>query len=379
MKNIFITERDHFKWSKQKEYISHLETIDDNVKTKAVKALDFLEQELGAKFLKATSSNHPVRQMISNKASYQIKDLIEFTEALQILKKEGNNYRRLIEKLISKNDAQIEGISLVNLSRIFIKEGLIISFIDEIKNTKTPDVKITNPINNDTFYVEITKLNDSDYQKEIKDNYNFFHKQFNDIQPLFSFYGKQFQTIDKEEYSEISEIIADTKKRVKENNQIIYYSDSRFNFLLAPPSHDKVFNEICERNNIRSIHFDGLPIDVDETSRINNKIDKAYQIPENENGLLFISISPIYFFTTDLFAAIERLEANIARHKNLLGIVLFSKIVAPTEEKSIEMGNHLFTIRTIENLCYMSLFVYNNNCDVFISDKTIKKIYKSLT
>lgn len=379
MRKIFINDRDHFKWSKQKEYISHLKTIDENTKIKAINALSFLELEFGAQFLKTTSINHPVRQMISNKTAYQIKDLIEFGDTLKILKKEDSNYRRLIEKLVNKNDAQTEGISLVNVARMFLKEELKISFIDEQKNARTPDVKVTNPNNKDVFYIEITKLNDSDNQKEISENYNFFHKHFNNIQPLFSFFGKQFKSVNKDEYPEISKIIEDAKKKVKENNQIIYYSDHRFNFLLAPPSHDTDFNEICERNNIESIHFNGLPIDVDETSRINNKIGKANQIPENQNGLLFISISPIYFLTTDLIAAIERLEANIAKYKNLLGIILFSEIVAPKEPTQKKLGNnHFFSRKTIENLCRESLFILNNNCDIKLSEETLVKIYKAL-
>ncbi|MBS4041318.1 MAG: hypothetical protein KGZ81_12065 [Flavobacteriales bacterium] len=379
MKNIYESERDHFKWSKQKEYISHLDNIEDDIKRKAINALSFLEVEFGAQFLKTTSINHPIRQMISNKAPFQIKDLMEFSETLQILKKENNNYNRLIQKLLSKDNAQTEGISLVNVARMFLKEELIVSFIDEIKNKKTPDVKITNPYNKDVFYIEITKLNNSDYQKEINDNYNFFHNQFNNVQPLFSFSGKQFQLVDKKEYPGISKIIADAKKRVKENDQIIYYSDRRFNFMLAPPSYNYDFNEICERNNIRSIRFNGLPIEVDETSRINNKIVKANQIPEGENGLLFIEISPIYFLTTDIVNAAIRLEANIAKYKNLLGIILFSEIVAPKEPIQVNLGNnHFFSRKTIENLCRESLFIFNNNCDIKLSEETLVKIYKAL-
>lgn len=128
--------------------------------------------------------------MISNKTSYQIKDLIEFTNTLQALKKENNNYKRLIQKLLSQKEAKIEGVSMVNVARIFMKEGFIVSFIDEIKNHKTPDIKINNHDNIDTFYIEITKLNNSDNQNHIGDNYNFFHEQFNYVQPLLSFYGK---------------------------------------------------------------------------------------------------------------------------------------------------------------------------------------------
>lgn len=41
MRKIFINDTDHFKWIKQKEYISHLKTIDENTKIKAINALSF--------------------------------------------------------------------------------------------------------------------------------------------------------------------------------------------------------------------------------------------------------------------------------------------------------------------------------------------------
>lgn len=379
MKNIYNSERDHFKWSKHKEYLKQLDTIDDEIRLKAIEATNFLENEFGNQFLKITTINHPVRLMISNKAPYQIKDLVDFTNTLQILKKQDNNYNRLLRKLLSQKDAQTEGMSLVNVARLFSKEGFVISFLEEIKNKRTPDVKITNPTNNDNFYIEITKLNKSDSHNHITNNYNFFHKQFHDIQPLLPFFGKQFNSIEKNEYIEIADIIAKAKKRVKEENQIIYYSDNRFNFLLAPLTQEQDFNELCNENNISSIHFEGLPINVDETSRINNKIDKAAQIPENENGLLFISISPMYFMITDLTAAIERLEANIAKHKNLLGIILFSEIVASKESTLVRIGNHCFSRKTIENLCRESLFIFNKDCNSKLSDETVEKIYKALS
>lgn len=379
MKNIFKSERDHFKWSKQKEYLAHLETIDDETRFKAIEAICFLEKEFGRQFLKITTINHPLRLMISNKTPYQIKDLIEFTNTLQILKKQDNNYNRLLLKLLSQKDAKTEGIALVNVARLFSKEKFVISFLEEVKKHRTPDLKISNLNNKDIFYIEITKLNISDNNNHISNNYNFFHKQFHEIQPLFPFYGHQLKSINEGEYIEIANIITNAKKRVKEENQIIYYADHRFNFLLAPSSDDNDFNEVCNRNNIRPIHFEGLPINLDETSRINNKISKAYQIPEEKNGILFIAISPLYFLTTELSEAIERLESNIAKHKNLLGIILFSEIVATKESKVIKIKNHIFTRKTIENLCRESLFIYNKSCDIKLSKGTIEKIYKALS
>ena len=79
MQNIFIIENDHFKWSKQREYILSLETINDAIRENAIDSLYFLEQELGRNFLKTYSVNHPLRQKISEKTKWQIEELIGFT------------------------------------------------------------------------------------------------------------------------------------------------------------------------------------------------------------------------------------------------------------------------------------------------------------
>lgn len=382
MQKIFVSENDHFKWSKQREYILFLETINDATREKAINSLYFLEQELGRNFLKAYSVNHPLRQKISEKTKWQIEELIGFTDTLKTLKESDSNYDKLLSKLLSHSDASREAITFVEIARMYSKEPFKVSFIEEDKgkktNEKTPDIQIINATNGEIFYIELTTLGNADLQKNISKNYEFFHNEFNYVTPLFSFYGKQKEMIADEEYRDIKLIIDQAKKKVKENNQIIYYSDSRFNFLLAPESHNENFNEICKHNNIRSIHFDSLRHNFDETSRINSRLIKAKQIPKNYNGLLYFSVSPLYFMSTDLRSVIDRLAANITKYQNLLGIVLYSKIVGTSEDVAMPFGKHFFAQKTIENLCYTSLFISNSNCKVLISGETIEKVYQTL-
>lgn len=84
MSLVINQEEDHFKWSKQREYVLSLETINENTSESAVDSVNFLEQELGRIFLKNFSVNHPLRQKISKKR--QIKELIELTDTLKTLK-----------------------------------------------------------------------------------------------------------------------------------------------------------------------------------------------------------------------------------------------------------------------------------------------------
>lgn len=382
MQNIFVSENDHFKWSKQREYILFLETIDDETREKAINSLYFLEQELGRNFLKAYSVNHPLRQKVSEKAKWQIEELIGFTDTLKTLKESDSNYDKLLSKLLSHSDVSTEAVTFVEIARMYSKERFKVSFIEEDKgkntNKKTPDIQIINETNGEVFYIELTTLGKADLQKKISKNYEFFHNEFNYVIPQFSFYGKQKEMIEDEEYTDIKLIIDEAKKRVNQNNQIIYYSDSRFNFLLAPKNETENFNEICKLNNIRPIHFDSLPHDFDETNRINSRLIKAKQIPQEYNGLLYISVTPLYFMSSDMQTAIDRLAANITKYQNLIGIVLYTKIVNAGETVAIPLGKHFFSQKTIENLTYASLFISNSNCKILVSDETIGKIYKTL-
>lgn len=380
MLNIFNSERDHYKWNKQKEYTCSQENIDEATRKKAVLALEFLEKEFGKHFLKTHSINHPVRQKISNTAPWQIEELIEFTDTLQRLKISDSNYAKLLNKLLGMKSAVEEGIPFVEVAQMCHKQGLDIFFVEEEKTNlaKTPDIKVIDKENGETFYIEISTLNSSDDRKKISRDYNFFYQEFNYAKPVLPFFGWQKIKIGEEkEYAEINKIISDARQRTSENGQIIYYSDRRFCFLFAPDGLEN-FNEICIQNGINAFNIESLNVDFDDTSRINNKIGKAKQIPHGKNGLLYVYVSPLFFHVADLAVSIKRIEANMAKYANLLGIVLRSKIVDQREEVVHPMGNHLFTRRAVQNLSCESLLIYNSNCDVHLSEDTITKIYKSL-
>lgn len=384
--NIFNTERDHYKWNKQKEYTCSQENIDEAARQEAVLALEFLEQEFGKHFLKTHSINHPVRQKISNTAPWQREELIKFTDTLRQLKLSDSNYAKLLNKLLGMKSAVEEGIPFVEVAQMCHKQGLDIFFVEEEKTNlaKTPDIKVINKENGEIFYIEISTLNNSDDRNKVSRDYNFFYQEFNYGKPILPFFGWQKIKLGEEkkeeelQYAEIREIISDVRKRANENSQIIYYSDKRFCFLFAPDDSEN-FNEICKKNGINAFNMESLTVSFDETSRINNKIGKAKQIPKDNNGLLYIFVSPVFFFASDLSVSIKRIEANIARYSNLLGIVLCSKIVDQREELVHPMENHLFTRRTIQNLSFESLLVYNGSCDVHLSEDTVAKIYRSLS
>ncbi len=376
---VFKQPTDHNKWNKQIEFASMMEGIEETKRTEFISALEFLETELGKGFLKSSSVNHPVRQKISNKADWQTQELIQFAATLQTLKTANSNYPKLKSKLLAFQKSKIEGIPFAEIAESYLKENFTVFFPDENNISKSPDIEITNPNNNDKFFIEVSMIKESDEREHLGNNYHFLLHQFHFVQPYAFVTGKQKESFAKEDYEGIAQLIADIKKQVAEKSEVVSYSDNRFEFWVAPESKLNELDKIAEQNGTTRNNVTGMPLNFDETDRlINNKKIKheAEQIPTDSNGIIYFPVTPLFFITTDLANAVIRLEEYIAKFQNLLGIVLYSKILNPREEEFAEIEKHYFSRKMIGGvLCRELLFVYNHNCQLKIQKESLQKIY----
>jgi hypothetical protein len=375
---VFKEPTDHNKWGKQIEFASMMDSIEETKRTELVSALDFLEKELGKGFLKISSVNHPVKQKISNKADWQTQELIQFVATLHTLKATDSNYPKLIQKLLALDKSKLEGVPFVEIAESYLKENFQVRFPDETNTVKSSDIEIINPENNDRFFIEVSMMNNSAERDFISDNYYFLHHQFHFVPPVYICTGKQKEKIAREDYSAIQQIISEAKKKVDVTNEIVSYSDERFDFSLAPFDKVDELDKICEQKGTRRNDVSGLPINFDETERlVNNKIgNEAKQIPLESNGILYFPVNPLFFKVTDLAKSIIRLQNYILKFPNILGIVLYSKILDVQDEIFVEFEKCIFHRQIFGGvLCRELLFVHNYNCDVKLTDKTIQKIY----
>lgn len=365
-------------WEFQKRYLSQIDGIDNQIRCDLINALDILKTEFGNSFLKRCSYNHPIKQKVTNWAKWQILEVIQFANVLQFLKSSESNYEILIPKLLSERNSKIEGVPFVEIVHTYIKEHFSVWFLEEEETSRTPDIKIKNPENGDVFYLEVTTLDYSKERRGQRKDYDFFHREFHHVSPQSSFCGRQILPLLEEDLTEIKMIIADAKNKVKHNQQIVLYSDKRFNFIIAPTTYDDEFEKICAYENIRINDIDGLPLKFNFVNQIRHKIEsKLTQLPPNSTGMIYINVSPIFFMVTDLLNAIPRIEASMSASKEITGIVIYSKIVDTRKDTLINFGEHIFARRILENYCYESLFVFNKSCQLTISEETIKKIFKT--
>lgn len=378
---IFKGSNDHKLWEKQIEYANQMDRIDKTMKSKYASAILFLEKELGRSFLSAKNKNqksHPLTQKVFNKASWQIIELIQFSETLKILKDSDCNYQRLKSKLLSFTDSINEGVHFIDIAKSYLNSNFKLNFLNEDPSIKTPDIKIENPINQDTFYIEVSKLNENQQLNSHTSNYHFLSYWFQDVAPVYPCTVIQKMPFLDSDYPEIINIIIKTKNHIKNKGELVTVSsDPRFEFTIAPIGKFDELKFICDKIGTRPNEIRGLPLNFDETKRLISKInDKVKQIPKAANGMIYI---PIHFFSfLALFksGSLVTIYDAITKFPNLLGVVLYTTYKLEQEARYEESERHCYSLKVTGNsLCHELFFVFNHRCTLEIKEETLDKIY----
>ncbi len=229
-----------FKWAKQIEYISLTEDITDLLKAEIIGSYSFLRNELGNGFLKTNKvyrrfKHHPIHSMLSNKAPWQMKDLVRFTQNLkQIKANEISNYPYLLKKLKPSISCRNEGIPFTDIAASFIASGFEVCFLEERKNTKTPDIKVLNNETQEHFFIEVSKLHDSGERIDFSNNYHKLFFKLHDTPPNLPCSCIQLEFISDSEMERIYTTLDSLKEMALKNDELITYIDKFIDIAIVP-------------------------------------------------------------------------------------------------------------------------------------------------
>jgi len=375
--DVFKKPSDHKNWGKQIEFIQKFDGLGEPEKSEYIAALSFFEKELGKGFLKSSPNDHPFQQKINNRAPWQIRELIDHANTLSVLKSKLTNYPKLIKKLSSVKDAKAEGFPFLEIAGNHMKENLEIEFIEEEKKARTPDMLVINPKNNDKYYIELSELNLGERREIISHNHHFIFNLFNRIAPFFFYTGIQKKVIEKDEYPDIEKIIKSAKERAHETGKTVSYLDERIEFWIFPEAQLVDVEKFCESKRMRENDVRGLPLNLDEISRLQWKIDdKAKQIPFDKNGIIYFVANALFFLSHDIDLIFSRIENYLARFPNIIGIVIYSKTLEHIEETNFMIDKHYAGVSVKEGaLCRRVIYIHNYECNLLIDQSTFEKIY----
>jgi hypothetical protein len=365
---------DRKNWSKQIEYAAIYPGLNEGLRARLVNVLIFFESELGKGFLKTPSMNHPIHKVISNKVVSSALWLIDFGELLQDLKESDCNYAHLFKKIMPETDCEIEGIPFAWISKPYLKNGFDVKFIVENLDTvgkPYADIELTDKENGQQIIIEVSTLNDSDKIKNNSQQYSLFSNIISHTPPVLVCSGKQITTVPENLIEFYCGKLEYLKQNAISTNKQQSLKDQYFELVIHPEE---------PKSGILYQGLQGQETSFDFTDRIisSYKIHhEAKQIPKSKPGLIYLKLSPLFFWSIDVQRTISKLKDHISKYNNLFGLVLYGHMDTTLIEDQIvlEQNGDRYQIKNEpSNLVCHYLFVKNSQFDLECSTTSLRKL-----
>ncbi|NML19268.1 hypothetical protein HHL16_00215 [Pseudoflavitalea sp. G-6-1-2] len=356
--------------------------VNTSIKANWEASIEFLRQELGTSFFNNCGSEHPINLKLTTNIHLD-EDLIDFVNNLKYLKnKDLKSYNILLQKIKPRLKCQAEGIPFTDVLRTFSRGGFDVKFLEPLSNEKSPDVCLNDPETGNYIYVEVSQLTMSSKQSDIQ-------SQHRRIANAFMFEGlclpcsfKQLQYLDESGVKRIIQQIRAIKETAIVNEQFISYEDDFIVMATSHPSKAEDLEMWCESKDIQINSMLGLPQNFNDTYRLvdNNKIAKKIkQLPVGQPGVIYLSVSFLYFFMMDIKETIFAIMDTLEKFPNCMGVILFMESCGSLSgQKNISIQNTKFVINKHLGLDRHFLYVHNLNFSGEIADSTFSRFIDSL-
>ncbi len=301
------------------------------------------------------------------------------------MKNQDSNYDDLISKLKSRDKSKAEGMPLLEISRMMLESGFMVKVEPKIHNIKKPDLEISNTVNGEILYGELTVLNDSEDRNRKRDDYFFLFEKIELAEPHIHYACRQKKFIDKANREPLFKFIQSCRQQVVNTNSFAIFKNEFIQVGFATESevhHLKAWIEQDALSEQDALAFDkvtGLALDQNETKRIvNNKIrEKAKQIPEGSNGLIFIRVNPVFFMVNMEIDLIPRAHQELIKYPNVIGMVVYSFIGLLQETGVFPFKSAFLSVKQVTQLSSRyTLFILNEGVELKVSEETLKKLFE---
>jgi hypothetical protein len=335
-----------------------------------IAAYSFLRKEFGERFLNQPVRGHGFNEKLFNRAPWQLEELVSIVATMKRLKDQDSNYDHLISKLKSRDKSRAEGLPILEISRMILESGFLIKIEPDIHSHKKPDLEIINPVNGDILYGELTVLNDSDDRNRKREDFDFLFESIEMVGPPIHYACRQKKFIDQSNRDSLFKFIQDCKKKVNAANSFEIFENEFFEVGFAAESKVQQLQDWIEKEELTLDKVLGLEFNYNESKRIvNNKIrEKAGQIPEGSNGVLFIRINPMFFMEHWELDLIPRAHRELRKYPNVIGMVVYSLIGVHQETGIFPYQSAFLSVKQVTQLSSrFTLYVINETADLKVS------------
>lgn len=369
------------RWCELLKQIESHNLYNQALKEAWIEAIVFLRGEVGIGFFDTCGVNHPLNLKLNSFGEGQVKELVEWVHLLKTLKPSESNYDLFLQKLKSKSKSRIEAFPFLEIVKGYIQGGFHVRFLEEINSQKTPDIEIVSPIASELFYLEVSRINDTEERTNTSKQFNQISDAVNAIGFDIPYAIKQHLPLTDEQIQLIRDQIKLLKDDAWTGEKLAYWESSEITMAFVhPKQHDELLTW-CKDKGIRKGLF-GLPVNFNDTARVirQRKIrEKASQIPETSTGILYFPVQFPYMAFMNKLEAFESFEKELEEFPNIYGLVLYTEAIVPLQELvQIDSAHIYWEKQTISGSVRYLMFVQNPAYNGTLSEETILKIRSAI-
>jgi hypothetical protein len=376
----FLTKEEMYSWDLVANHFFSIENITDEQKVMVRNAFLFLKKECGENYLREIDKNHPMSFHLINYVLSSRLWFVDLAEYIRILQ-ESFNYASLKRRL--KNSSKFtEAFSVLETAAKFSKAGYKIEFDPKVKvndKPKEPDLKIISSVNDESFYCEVSVLNNAVIEVDAR---NTELKLFEAIMfnPTLQFAGKIERILSVVEIKEVSDKLIKLVGEVEK----IGFGELVINNLvklgLATEDNNKELVNWAKKHNCEVGNFEQPYFESKELQRMKTKInEKRKQLPYERSNLIMIYDNDYFYRCGNLFNVINELEKLLTKYKNVTGVIIRRKVLANIEPLIAKIKQHTY-IQKYQYDIYAEqyLVIWNMASEKKFDEETNKRIIDSI-
>lgn len=345
-------------------------------------AINFLSGTLGKHFLKHVGPEH-----------YIFKKLIEgknegvwgLAQTIKHFREKQPDFDEVVMPLIrSVRKFQEEALPFLEIGGSYTATGFDVKFLKEIQSGSTPDIELVHQETKQKVFIEVSQVRERQERVDIGKFFQRMMIALND-KPHIPYGGRLIVALDEDQEAGLKANIEEIKKRAYLERKFLTIENEYAVLGFAHETHISPLESWLKEKGCMMNSIIGPSLEVNETSRITGfKIsDKASQLPNDQPGLIYLTVRPEHFLTNEIadLKFIEAVRTKLAKHSQVLGLVVYAKIDADVEYPAIiYRGLNCHVVKmSCDEVRLDLLFVFNDRCKIPILPGTLDSLYSALS
>ena len=363
--------------------IKNIEGLSETEKREAMESLSLLRELFGEDFLeRAFERRHPIIWLLVNYASWTRRFLIWLARTLDALKS-CENFERLLNGLRSEKTYDHTLIE-ADFAYRFMNAKFDVELYPKIEGGKEADLKIINPETSEKFYVEITSLGPSKYERDVMNSFSSISDLL--LTALLSkliWAGKVHKYVSEPHLAEVLSTIENAIQRAQTKGFAEVIEEGTLEIAIATEGNRSLLEKWASERGLRVGELHGPSLNVNELLRLAGKIEKEQkQLCKGALNILIVWVkTPLLFLSRrgDVREVINFLEEYIYKHEHLAFCCICSSYLSVDDQIHLVHNQHLYVKRRRKNgLIEESMVLVNRFAKGRISLNSYSKIVRAL-